>query len=185
MGSSEKTAFPSAGLSHSEKVDLPEQIAEWKLEPELACPIPRKIVLKEGVKQDFFAISFLWVGIAVATFSGMLLDDNERLGFLTVLSGGIALAVLIYRERRRRLSKLLVAKGLATRGVVVEDKGYHSGEGDIYQWVVGYDAIDTPRLTLTLQDGDTVSAVGDTLTILYLRGAPERAMAYKECDYMG
>jgi len=40
--------FATGKMETESKLDLPDQMAEWKLEPELACPIPREVVLKKG-----------------------------------------------------------------------------------------------------------------------------------------
>ena len=123
-------------------LSLPDQIAEWNLEPELECPIPREVVLKKGYI-PLPSVVYLLPGIIFAA----IFAASWELGWL-VFAGCLwflALGILFSAERDRRLSKLLVTRGLATRGVVVAGttpvmmNTEATGPDDIdVEWIVAY-----------------------------------------------
>lgn len=177
---------PSSNLGHSAhaqsepRIELPDQIAYWKLEPELACPGPREVVLRAiYLRGPLFGIVCLMAG------AFLLWVAHDQLFALFILGG--APLVGVFTERKRRISRLLVASGLATRGVVVDEDSSNTGEGGpVTVWTVAYDTTDGQRLTLVLGPYDKRYgnvAVGYALTILYLPESPKRAMPYKECYY--
>ena len=112
------------------KPALPDRIAEWKLEPELACPTPRRVVLRWDyiARVLFFAINslfflaavlfFVWVGKADELLSALALWGS---------CGAFGVIMIFVSERKRRLSRLLVSRGTATRGTIAEAKWFCSG----------------------------------------------------------
>ena len=158
---------------------------EWKLEPELTGPIPRRIALR---RWDYLPRVIIWAIIALFFLGAGLfflwvgVEDKLRVavcgGFLT-----FGVAMLYVTERNRRLSRLLVSTGTATRGIIVERKnlgGRGRGGGDLYKFLIAYD---TPHGDSKTSCFDTGGKVGDTLTVLYLPETPEQAKPYRVCSY--
>jgi len=176
MESNDDDLFLTLGLSQPEtRPDVPGRRVEWEPEPELCGPVPRKVVLKDGVIKEYYSGPFFGLWLFFLLFGALLffasVEDSNKLGMWgsPLFFGGIALFLLFVRDRKRRISKLLVARGRATRGVVVDE------------WEAHYKTPDGSKLELTLES--SAWAIGDVLTILHLPEAPERAMAYTECDY--
>ena len=175
MGSSDIEPPRSIGLSQSGKLDLPEQVAEWKLEPELSFPIPLRAVLKVGSVLLLAIVSlFMWGGF-------FLFWKVWDVGGL-FLCGWFAIGVSFSYSTRPRLSlsKSLVRRGTATRGTVTACKYRSSEHSDWTRCTIAYDAPARRFLTCNLGEG---TKIGDTVTILYLPEAPDKAMRYKDCAY--
>lgn len=169
--------------------DLPEWIADWKLEPELAGPIPRRVAMR------WCAIIFV---VVMAGFFASLawLIFTEGWG-LKLSLGGVLLgaaffaalvACLLSFDRERELSRLLVSRGAAMRGIIAKRTEVHvPRHGSTLYYDIAYDTPSRRSLTVTLKyqmpGGLTGKKVGDTLTVLYLTEAPEQAMPYCECAY--
>ena len=135
-----------------------------------------------GFVQELLGLPSCYLLIAAVILFVDWLVQDEKLWPFSILFCFISLAVFLWHGRRSALSKKLVARGSATRGVAVEDKGYHN-EADSWDWLVAYETTTGSHLTLTLEIGHEELTVGDTLTILYLPEAPKRAMAYMDCYY--
>lgn len=189
--SSEQSPFLTLGLSQSEAkqsertIALPEQITKWKLEPELAGPIPRRIVLEWG----YIAGAVVIAVAGLYCFWIFLSGEAAQSLWLKLFSGGfsaLSLAGLFGWDLERRHSRLLVGRGTATRGIIVEVTGYlaHTPRGTPVRRYKCVIAFDTPaRHYVKLHNEYSERKVGDTLTILYLPEAPERAMPYMRCCY--
>lgn len=193
MGSSDKGPFLTLGLSESEAIqseptlDLPEQIAEWKLEPELACTIPRQIVMRKGMISPLAFLLGITGGVVVVLGGLLFVKSSLPLGNYVVLGFlGVVLVLysgmLIYASvQDRRFFKSLVSRGVATRGTVVRVEAVENSEGgEAYNCVVAYGTPERHGLTMK---GYRKFEVGDTLTVLYLPEAPQKAMTYSACDY--
>ena len=182
MGSSDKDPFLTLGLSESEKLELPTQIAAWTLEPELASPVPRRVVLKIG-KVFFYAIFALVISaIFFLTMWKAWEWSSDRLFRVVFLCGWFALGVLFFYAARwdLQLSKLLVRWGATTRGTIT---ACEYGSNEAGTWATCSVAYDTPARHFLTCDLDEGTKVGDTVTILYLPEAPDKAKPYVSCDY--
>lgn len=180
---SDKDPVQTLGLSQSipSWLDLPEQIAEWKLEPELASPIPRKVVLKRGVMREFF-----WVSTGSLLLGALFFSVNWVLGggdFFDLVFFFSPVPVLLYRQYRRRFSNSLVTKGTATRSVVAAKERYSGEDWEGFQYTIAYEITSGYHMTQTVSRKKESWKCGDTLTILYLPESPERAMLYEDCAY--
>ena len=159
---------------------LPDQIAEWKLEPELASPIPRRVVLKGMFAAgECVSLTFLAAVALLTIWEGMLVG--------VLVMGCIVLGpIVIFCERERRLSKVLVSRGLAARGFIVH-REVPTGEGFEVHFAIAYDD-DTRRARFYLGISPPFGKrkerkPGETLTVLYLPEAPNRAKPYEDCVY--
>ena len=171
-------SFLTLGLSQSEaKLDLPEQIAEWKLEPELDYPVPRRALPKTRLITKVLGGTFVF--LFMATLFVFVPGAEGWLAVFLMLGVGAFVAYCITWDHA--LSKSLVERGVSTRGVVVRREWQDGEAGGCFVCTVAYDTSSGSRLTLSAGDQELVT--GDTLTILYLPESPEQAMPYKDCDY--
>lgn len=170
MKSSEESPLLSLGLSQPEPKD-------WVLDSELASPIPRRVVLRHGYIATAVLCAVLYLGLAVLIFRA----EHVTFDWPFLIPLGV-IALLYFAERpQRRLSRLLVSNGSATRGVVVELKYFDGFKGGHVEYVVAYH---TPaRRDIRVVADYCGFNVGDTTTVLYLPETPEKAMFYKECHY--
>lgn len=163
---------PQPELKVPKEPDLPEHIAEWTLEPELAGPVPRAISPR---RLDYYSRIFILPSVFVSAFFHGKADRADLLTFMIVA----AFVSLCVTEWQRRVSRTLVEKGIATRGIVLERNAVVVRRSVYWRHVVGYE---TPVL-LKIHSMLGHRQVGDTLTVLYLPDAPERAMPYERCLY--
>lgn len=136
------------------------------------------------LSQSLMALIALYLVIlAFAIFGGRWseLSVSEKLLLPALLPGFYVSKIVWYSLR---LSKLLVSRGAATRGIVVEVAAeqciFHRG----YRHLIAYDA--PARYYVSCFSEKVERRVGDTLTVLYLPEAPEQAMlysAYTNCFY--
>lgn len=170
------------GLSQSEtkeseaKPVLLKNAAAWK-EPELASPIPRRVVLRRGYIRTAVLIAVLFL-----TLSYVFLFEAREGEWGLFAAVFIIFAVLVsHYERDRRLSRLLVSSGTATRGIIVEHTCIVGNKGHLHwQGVIAYETPARREIRLALHGK---IKVGNTLTVLYMPETPEKAMLYKECHY--
>ena len=167
---------------------LPDRIADWKLESELAFPIPRRVVIKRMFAAGHYvSLTFLAALALFAILGGMPVS--------VLVMGCIGLGpFVIYLERERQLSKALVSKGLAVPGFIVQ-REFVPTEGDELgvESVVAYGPDEDIRHVRFLRSINHIfhwvaprskeRRPGDTLTLLYFPEAPERAKPYEDCVY--
>ena len=183
--------IPAHRIQSEPRLELPERIAEWKLEPELACPIPRRVMLRWRYRSHpafFVAGIFTFLG-----WSLFMAWRRWNLSLGGVLFGAVIFVALValvfYFDEERELSRLLVSSGTATRGIIVKImKTYVPRGGSDLQYDIAYDTPARRYISIAFiyhipPRGFTGRKVGDTLTVLYLPEAPEKAMAYSQCNY--
>jgi hypothetical protein len=196
----------------SEMQDVPPRgnVPTWTLEPELAGPVPRRVVLRleKIALAALISTVFLFVSIAfltndkgwrftVSVFGWPIYETtNPAWGavFFAVFFGGFSLLIAIVMELERRRDRSLVQWGTATRGTVVSVErrrrwGLRGSTVTCQQETKIVLAYDTPQGPMkyevmgeiTLNDGKT--KVGDTHTLLYSPESPENPKLYKQCLY--
>ena len=112
---------------------MADQIAEWKLEPELACPIPRKVVLKRSlaVEESVFLALLLLAAPLLFMILGTGPAGAEAYAVLVYSAVVIVPGLFVYScECKRRFSKLLVSRGSVARGFIVPEWSRDKGWGD-------------------------------------------------------
>lgn len=161
---------------------LPKRIASWTPEPELAGPIPRTTVFRlERTSGSLLFLTVLPIALSLFYFV------ESRLIYLSVVPAPLFLIMLWKFVTHRRLSKLLVTKGTAARGVVVSVrrwmKSNYKSESrhPRFDYVIAYETPD--RREIKLEEEIDFLPVGQTLTVLYLPEAPEKALPYFRCCY--
>lgn len=194
MNPSEESPILTLGLPEPAlKVSTPpkyiDYIDQWGLEPELSGPIPRRVVLRWWYVPMVAILAALLLATAVLLEVaylgfGVWFDATKTSHFVGSVSLFLftTVFVIVRTERNLRLSRLLASRGTATRGIIVESKEFYvSRAGNIYRrGVIEYHTQDRRDTKATLC---AVGENGDTLTVLYLPEAPERAMLYKDCYY--
>jgi hypothetical protein len=185
MKFNQESPFLTLGLSRPEPMGpkLPKRIAEWKLEPELAGPIPRAILLRRDAYLARF-VRHVVISSILALLSAVLLRlaiAAEQLALILILIMCI-LAPIWFLLREARLSRALVERGTATVGVVVERKRLRDPKGrfdDEWRHVFVYETAARPHRIVSYAH----SRLQNALTVLYLPESPQRAKLYKDCLY--
>lgn len=157
--------------------DLPDRFAEWKLEPELVGPIPRRMVPRFDYLATAILLAVAFLGLEV-WFYGTEIADYAWL-FLIALG---VMAITYYAGQQDRwLSSLLVSTGTVTRGVIVECTCFTGVRGqDHWQGVIAYETPARRNIKVGL---DRRRKVGEAITVLYMPEAPDLAMPYERCFY--
>lgn len=178
MKPSEQSPFPTLGLSQSRSMNLDK----WQPQAELACPIPRRVALRWGyIAWSLFPAVFIFLFCSWILVSGL-----EMVFWGYFVAGSCSLAFLFLCELERREDRLLVSRGAATRGTVVEshERIILIGTDELvredrdWKCVIAYDAPARRHITVFRE---RKRWVGDTLTVLYLPEAPEKAKLYEDC----
>jgi hypothetical protein len=157
-----------------------EHVTEWSLEPELAAPVPRAVRLRG----DYF-VALLSVVFPLALLTWAFLDDLRERPALLWLMAAAWMAMMAWVERLRRRSKVLVQRGVATRGSVVSSRRRDPIRREPGGWscVVAVEAPQPCYVLAMWGDDVRTRRVGDTVTVLYLPESPEWAMCYADCWY--
>ena len=180
--------FLTLGLSRSEAVKSEPRLENWRLEPELASPIPRPILLRHEyyIGQILGPPAFMLFALAIQIALGLIFGAvgtvhvKKMCAIFLPIIFAFAVVNFFFVELARRSSRRLVARGIATRGIIVERKWISGRRSGHWRHVIAYETPERQVIDISLGED---RAVGETLTVLYLPESPERAMLYEHCCY--
>ena len=154
----------------------------WKTESELVASRPPRSVRLRPVVELWWS-TWLLAGIAM---SCAMFARWEWAGFWWIFLFGLWALVLVSLEGHRRWSRLLVSKGHATTGVIIDvTEVERAGEQPytVYVYTVAYDLPDGRTLTMTEERSTNELRKGQQLTVLYLLGRPTEAIIYERAHH--
>ena len=175
-------------------------VAEWKLEPELAGPIPRRVVARWGYLPMAVLLSFALLGLGLWFYAANLPASAVAASAVAVslllfgllfLNLGVPTLFYVCNWQERRLARLLVSSGTAARGIIAECIRNHVQRfGSDFNYLITYHTPAQRNISVSFVGmvprnpwGFNGREVGDTLTVLYFPEAPEKALLYKDCYY--
>lgn len=169
--------MPNNDPQHPDNTPVEPEQSDSGCDRQLNSPPPRRVALRaEYYGWWSTTFCFLLAVVLVAYWS------PKVTGFLFCIF--ILWLLLSSLQVSRQKSKLFVARGVATRGVVVNkteigpDESLYS-----YDYSVAYDSpMGSHKLYFS---GYDEYSVGDTLTVLYLPDNPDNAVLYSNCWHVG